>query len=200
MLAKEWLDDMNEKDKNSSRIKFQPILIVFLIVIGIGIIILLQTKKTTLNLSGSEKLEAGMPAPNFIVPDLDGNMISLADYRGNIVFLNIWATWCPPCVAEMPSIEKLHQTLKGEDFKILAVSIDDSGAGGVKSFMEQHRLNFHALIDSNDMVKNRYQINGIPESFVIDKNGIILKKIIGPADWASPDAIEYFQAQLQERK
>ncbi len=191
---------MNNKENNSNEIRLKPILLVLLILIGIGVVILLQTKKSTVNLPGSKKLKAGAPAPNFTLPDLDGNMVSLADYRGNLVFLNIWATWCPSCVSEMPSMEKLQQALQGEDFKILAVSIDTSGVEAVKSFMKQHKLNLHTLVDSNDILKNLYQITGIPLSFVIDKNGIILERIIGPTNWASPDTIAYFKAQLQEEK
>ena len=102
-------------------------MLVILLLIGGGIIFLLQTKDSSFNLSGKPRLGKGAAAPDFSLPGLDGKMITLADYKGKVVFLNIWATWCPPCVQEMPSMEKLYQELNGEGFEILAVSIDASG-------------------------------------------------------------------------
>ena len=110
-------------------------MLIVLIVVGVGIIVLLQTKDSSFNLSRKPRLEKGVPAPNFTLPGLDGKMVSLADYKGKVVLLNIWATWCPPCVEEMPSMEKLYQELKGEGFEILAVSIDVLGAKAVIPFM-----------------------------------------------------------------
>ena len=139
----------------------------------------------------------GVPAPSFTLPGLDGKMVSLADYKGKVVLLNIWATWCPPCVEEMPSMEKLHQELKGETLEILAVSIDVSGANTVIPFMKKHKLSFPALTDTNGAIKNLYKTTGVPESFIIDKDGVIVEKIIGPRDWATPGAISYFRSLIQ---
>jgi len=124
-------------------------------------------------------------------------MVSLTDYKGNVVLLNIWATWCPPCVEEMPSMEKLHQELKDESFEILAVSIDVSGAEAVIPFMKKHKLGFSALTDTTGAIKNLYQTIGVPESFIIDKDGIIVEKVIGPRDWAASGAIRYFRNLIQ---
>jgi len=173
-------------------------LLIFLIIIGVGIIVLLQTKDASFNLSEKSRLVKGVPAPNFTLPGLDGKTVSLADYRGKVVLLNIWATWCPPCVDEMPSMEKLHQELKGEAFKILAVSIDASGAKAVLPFMKKHKLSFHALTDTKGAIKSLYQATGVPESFIIDKNGVIAEKVIGPMDWATPDVIRYFRDLVQK--
>ena len=186
------LRQMKEEIQKVSRARFQSTLITFLIIIGIGIIVLLQTKDS-LNLSGSPGLVKGVPAPNFILPDLDGKMVSLSDYKGKVVFLNIWATWCPPCVEEMPSMEKLYQELKGEPFEILAVNIDASGAKAVLPFMTENKLSFPALMDPKGDIKSLYQTTGVPESFIIDEEGIIVEKIMGPRDWDSPKAIGYFQ-------
>jgi len=139
----------------------------------------------------------GVPAPNFTMPGLDGKTASLTDYRGKVVLLNIWATWCPPCVEEMPSMEKLHQELKDEGFEILAVSIDVSGAKTVIPFMKKHKLSFPALIDTKGVIKSLYQTTGVPESFIIDKDGIIAEKVIGPRDWATSGAIRYFRNLIQ---
>ena len=180
------------------KVNFQSVLLIFLIVVGIGIIFLLQTKDSSLDLSGKPRLAKGMPAPEFRLPDLDGQMVNLADYTGKVVLLNIWATWCPPCVEEMPSMEKLYQELKEEDFVILAASIDASGREVVAPFMESHKLNFPALTDTQGKLQDLYQTTGVPESFIIDKNGIIAEKIIGPRDWATPDVIAYFRNLAQK--
>ena len=89
-------------------------------------------------------------------------------------------------------MEKLYQALKGEAFEILAVSLDESGVTAVGPFMQRNKLNFTALTDTAGTLKNLYQTTGVPESFIIDKQGNIVEKIIGPRDWASPGAIRYF--------
>ena len=180
------------------RVNFQSILLVFLIVFGIGIIFLVQTKDSSLDLSGKPRLVKGMPAPEFRLPDLGGKMVNLADYKGKVVLLNIWATWCPPCVEEMPSMEKLYQELREEDFVILAASIDASGNEMVAPFMKTHKLNFPALTDTQGKLQKLYQTTGVPESFIIDKNGIIAEKIIGPRDWTTPDIITYFRNLIRQ--
>ena len=184
---------MKEETQQVRGIDPKSILLIFLFVIGIGIIVLLQTKDSLLSLSGKPRIEKGVPAPNFTLPGLDGKMASLTDYKGKVVLLNIWATWCPPCVEEMPSMEKLYQELKDEGFEILAVSIDVSGAMAVLPFMEKHKLSFPALTDTKGDIKSFYQTTGVPESFIIDKEGVIVEKIIGPRDWATPSVIRYLR-------
>jgi peroxiredoxin len=163
------------------------------ILVVVGIFIVLQTKDNPIEQISSSLLVKGMPAPNFSLPDLEGKMVSLSDYKGKVVFLNIWATWCPPCVEEMPSMEKLYQALKGQAFEILAVSIDVAGSQAVVPFMRKHKLSFGALIDSEGTLKNLYQTTGVPESVIIDKDGNVIEKIIGPRNWGSPEAIRLFQ-------
>ena len=174
------------------------ILLIFLVIVGVGIIVLLQTKDSSFNLSGRSRLGKGVSAPQFELPDLDGKTVNLADYKGKVVLLNIWATWCPPCVEEMPSMEKLHQDLKDEDFEILAVSIDVSGAKAVIPFMKKHKLSFSVLTDTEGAIKSLYQTTGVPESFIIDKQGIIVEKVIGPRDWAAPSTIRSFRNLIQK--
>ena len=174
-------------------INFQSLVIIVLIVILLGILILLQTKDSPYNTSRGPQMVKGLSAPNFRLPGLDGQMVSLTDYKGKVVLLNIWATWCPPCVEEMPSMEKLYQELQGEGCEILAVSIDESGAQDVLPFMKKHKLSFPALIDSRGTLKGLYQTTGVPESFIIDKDGMLVEKVIGPRDWAVPEAIRFFR-------
>ncbi|MGD9241644.1 MAG: TlpA disulfide reductase family protein [Desulfobacterales bacterium] len=183
----------NKEIQKDRRVSLQSMVIIVLIVILIGILILLQTKDTFYNPSDGPQLAKGLPAPNFSLPDLGGQMVSLADYRGKVVLINIWATWCPPCVQEMPSMEKLYQELRGDGFEILAVSIDESGAQGVRPFMKKHKLSFPVLTDPEGTIKSLYKTTGVPESFIIDTDGVLVEKVIGPRDWAIPDAIRFFR-------
>ena len=189
---------MKEETQNVRRSALQPLMLIVLIIVGVGIIVLLQSKNASFNLSGNPRLGKGVPAPDFTLPDFDGKMVSLAGYKGKVVFLNIWATWCPPCVEEMPAMEKLYQELKDEGLEILAVSIDESGAETVLPFMKKHKLSFPALIDTKGIVKSLYRTTGVPETFIIDKNGIIIENAIGPRDWATPGAIGYFRKLIQK--
>ncbi|UCD33304.1 MAG: TlpA family protein disulfide reductase [Desulfobacterales bacterium] len=184
---------MKEETQRTSRVNFRSLILVVLIMISVGIIALLQLKDSPFNPFGTPLLEKGVPAPNVSLPGLDGKNVSLADFKGKVVLLNIWATWCAPCVAEMPSMEKLYQELKGEDFELLAISVDESGAEAVKPFVEKYKLGFPVLLDTKGEIKDLYQATGIPESFIIDKNGMIVDKIIGPRDWATSEAIRYFR-------
>jgi peroxiredoxin len=188
---------MKEENQVVRKESFQSLILIVLIVVGVGIFVWLQIKDSSFNPFGKPLLGKGVPAPNFTFPGLDGKKISLADYKGKVVLLNIWATWCAPCVAEMPSMEKLYQELKNEDFEILAVSVDESGAEAVKPFMEKHKLGFPVLLDTKGDIKTLYQTTGIPESFIIDKDGIIIEKIIGPREWAASGAIRFFRNIIQ---
>ena len=189
---------MKEKTRTPRNTGVKTITMISLLIVGIGIVVLLQTKDDSINLTGQARLGKGDKAPDFTLPDLDGKVVRLDDQRGKVVFLNIWATWCPPCVDEMPSMEKLYQQLKGEDFEILAVSIDKNGTESVLPFMKKHNLSFTALIDSKESLKYKYQTTGIPETFIIDRNGIIVEKVIGPRNWASPDVIGFFRNVIQK--
>jgi peroxiredoxin len=188
---------MVEKEaRTDSRMKL--VTIFFLIVIMIGVFFLLQTKDSSFDQYKKAVVKPGLPAPNFTLPGLDGKMVSLTDYKGKVVFLNIWATWCPPCREEMPSMEKLYNELKGDGFEILAISIDVLGATVVAPFMKEYRLSFPALLNPAGTIQRLYWATGIPESFIIDKNGIIVKKIIGARDWASTESVRSFRDLIQK--
>ena len=190
---------MNEENKISRKVNFQSLILIVLIIAGAGIIALLQLKDTSVDPLGTSLPGKGVPAANFTFPGLDGKMVSLTDFRGKVVLLNIWATWCAPCVAEMPSMQKLYQELKDEGFEILAVSIDESGVEAVKPFVEKHKLGFPVLLDTKGDIKALYQATGIPESFIIDKDGMIVEKIIGPREWASSGAVRFFRSLIQSK-
>jgi peroxiredoxin len=172
---------------------YRTIIVLSSIVLGFAITFSLKQNDSFFKYSKQIDIEGDLPALDFTLPGLNGELISLSDFKGSVVLVNVWATWCPPCVYEMPSMEKLYQQFKSENFKILAVSIDSLGAKTVVPFMKNHNLTFQALIDPAGTIRIAYGINGIPESFIIDKQGNIIKKIIGPIDWATPEIFNYFR-------
>ena len=132
-------------------------------------------------------IEVGSTAPDFDAVRLpSGAAAKIEDYRGKVVLLNIWATWCPPCRVEMPSMEHLHRTLAGTDFRLVAVSVDEEDSTVVDKFVKDLGLTFEILHNRDGSIRRIYQTTGVPESFVIDRDGVIVKKVIGAADWASP--------------
>lgn len=187
-----------EREESLSGDRWKSIILISVIVVAVGVYVyhLLQTKSE--NLYTQPLVLAGSPAPDFNLPKLDGTMVRLSDYRGKVVFLNIWATWCSPCREEMPSMEKLYQQMKGEDFEILAVSIDILGAKAVAPFVKELKLSFPTLLDPDGTVKRLYSTTGVPESFIIDKNGLVAVKIIGPRDWGSEEAVRTLKEFAQQ--
>ena len=142
----------------------------------------------------------GSKAPGFHAIDLrNGKPASLADYRGKVLLLNIWATYCLPCRVEMPAIERLSQRMTGTDFHVLAVSVDVVDSTEVNAFVKQLGLTFDVLHDQPGEIQQAYQTTGVPESFVIDRHGIIVKKVIGAAEWDGPVNDVLIRRLLDER-
>jgi peroxiredoxin len=190
----------SETTRNRKEKEFNYPIAVFIFVAVTALVIILSLKlnDSSYKFSNQVAIKDNLPAPDFTFPRLDGKMVSLSDYKGKVVLVNIWATWCPPCVDEMPSMEKLYRKFKGQNFEILAVSIDEPGLKAVAPFMKKSNLTFPALIDSEGAVKAVYGITGIPESFIIDQQGILLKKIVGPVDWATPNIFRFFSELIQK--
>jgi cytochrome c biogenesis protein CcmG/thiol:disulfide interchange protein DsbE len=147
----------------------------------------------------------GGPAPEFSAFDLNGASRSLDDYRGKVVLLNLWATWCAPCKAEMPSMQRLHEQIQDEDFQILAVSIDrplpdhdpaNPLEGKLQIFAESLGLTFTILHDPTSEISTAYQTTGLPASFIVDREGIIVKTVSGPMDWDAPPTVQLIQGLL----
>jgi thiol-disulfide isomerase/thioredoxin len=129
----------------------------------------------------------GAVAPDFRVVDLATNdTVSLRErYKGHVTLVNIWATWCVPCKVEMPSMQRLHETLGPKGLKIAAVSIDESDPTDVRNFGAQLGLTFDILQDRTTGIQQVYQTTGVPETFLLDKDGVIVKRVIGAHDWNS---------------
>ena len=132
-------------------------------------------------------LGVGSKAPAFTAIDLrTGRPASLANYRGRPILINIWATWCAPCRVEMPALERLAKKLAGTDFRVVAVSVDQDDSTVVDAFVRELGLSFDVLHNQAGDIRQRYQTTGVPESFVIDRDGVIVKKVIGAAQWDGP--------------
>ena len=124
--------------------------------------------------------------------DMNGQQFSLADFKGKIVFLNFWTTWCPTCRIEMPSMEKLHRKLKDKDFAMVTVNLQES-ASQVKTFFKEFKLTFTALLDSTGEVGVSFGIRAIPTTYILDKTGRIIGLANGPREWDSKDAVALFE-------
>ena len=138
-----------------------------------------------------EPVVEGKVAPDFALTDLAGRQVRLSDYRGKVVLLNFWATWCPPCREEIPSMVRLNQSMAGKPFQMLAVSIDEGGKDAVERYFKNSGLVLPALLDTDHRISGRYGTTGVPETFVLDKKGVILKKVVGGMDWSDPQVIAY---------
>jgi cytochrome c biogenesis protein CcmG, thiol:disulfide interchange protein DsbE len=131
----------------------------------------------------------GSHAPDFRGWSVDGKRTTehLDQYQGSVVLLNIWATWCAPCVVEMPAIQRLYHDLGPQGLKVIAVSIDTEATdSAVRAFAAKRGLTFDIIRDSANRIVGQYQTTGVPETFVIGRDGIIRKKVIGASDWDSP--------------
>jgi cytochrome c biogenesis protein CcmG/thiol:disulfide interchange protein DsbE len=147
-------------------------------------------------------VELGSKAPDFTAFTLDSvpRPKHLSDYRGKVLMINVWATWCLPCRVEMPSIEALNKDYAAKGLKIVAVSIDDPGTDStIRSFARQYGLTFEILHDPQGKVTELYDISGYPETFIVGKDGVIRKKLMSATDWNSPEARSLVDRLLTER-
>jgi peroxiredoxin len=142
--------------------------------------------------------QRNVEAPEFALADLAGNRVRLSDHRGHVVLLNFWATWCPPCRAEMPSMETLYQAYRDRGLVILAISGDRTGRDVVESFVQELDLNFPILLDPNGEVFGQYGVRGLPASFLLDRRGRIVSAEAGARDWNSQVARQVVAVLLKE--
>ena len=146
---------------------------------------------------GLQPVKEGTAILDFELEDLEGVKHKLSDFKGKVVFLNFWATWCPPCRAEMPSMQVLYDRLKDRGLEILAVDLRE-GPDLVKSFMEEHDLDFPVLLDRSGRVGGMYGVRSIPTTYVVDRDGIILAGRIGGKEWDSEEDIAFFERLLEQ--
>jgi cytochrome c biogenesis protein CcmG, thiol:disulfide interchange protein DsbE len=147
----------------------------------------------------SKIIREGDSAPEFRLPSLDGSTVSLSSYRGKVVMVHFWATSCPPCVEELPILAQLYRSPLGKDIAILAVSVDPGGAPAVASFLQRRGVSLPVLLNPDQSVSQSYGTFKFPETYLIDREGVVRRKVIGAADWMSPAALQFIQAMLDTK-
>lgn len=147
-----------------------------------------QEKATRSSSGGSVQ---NKPAPDITVKALNGSDVKLSDLKGKVVLLNFWATWCPPCREEIPSMMRLNKQMAGKPFQMLAVSIDEGGKADVESFFKSNKFSLPAYADQDRKAAAAYGVTGVPETYLIDTKGIVVKKVIGPLKWDDTEVVSF---------
>lgn len=164
----------------------------------------LLTTLTACSKQDSSKKSAGAaaveksPAPEVsLVAVSNGAALKLSDLKGKVVLLNFWATWCPPCREEIPSMMKLNSAMAGKPFQMVAVSIDEGGKPTLEAFFKETGMSLPTYLDPSGASSKSYGITGVPESFIIDKQGIIVKKVVGGVSWDAPEVISFLEGLMK---
>ena len=147
----------------------------------------------------TEAPRVGHLAPDFVLRTLDGRDVRLSDYRGHVVFLNFWATWCGPCKVEMPAMEQLYRDYRQKGFVILAVSSDPEGATVTKPFRDSLGLSFPIAHDPEMVVSRMYGVRTLPITFLVNRDGVITHQIFGMRDWQDSESREGIGKLLRKR-
>ena len=146
---------------------------------------------------GVQKVSEDTEPLEIKLKDVKGKEIALSDFRGKIVFLNFWATWCPPCRNEMPSMEKLYQRFKDREFAMIAISLQEP-ASRVEKFFREHNLNYIALLDSKGEVGSQYGIRSIPTTLILNRSGKVIGGVIGAKEWDSRKSFALFDYLIEK--
>jgi len=133
------------------------------------------------------------PVPEFSLTSLSGEEVSISDYRGKVVFLNFWATWCPPCRAEMPSMQEVYERWEDKDFEMVAVNLREDNKT-VEKYMEEGGYTFPVLMDKEGQIGGLFGVTGIPTTFMVDKEGRLIARLVGTREWDVPE----FEALLEK--
>ncbi len=160
------------------------IVLAIVVVLGVGLAL-----GARLGAGDLAQVRVGSPTPEFHAATLDGTdrTKSIADYKGEVVLINLWATWCGPCVIEMPSIQRLYDRYRGAGLKVVAVAVDDPGfEQRILDFVGEHHLTFEILHEGSGKIEQAFQTQGIPATFLVARDGRIRKFSLGAADWDSP--------------
>ena len=153
---------------------------------------------TLLLKAGVQTVKDNKKAPDFRLEDLSGKKVELKHFKGKVIFLNFWATWCGPCKEEMPSMEALYEKFKERSFAFLAISVDYEEKKKVKEFIDKHHYTFPVLIDPKGLTLDLYKVKGIPTTILIDKKGRMVGKAIGPVDWKHPEIVNILNQLIEK--
>jgi peroxiredoxin len=139
----------------------------------------------------------GEPAPDFSLVDRKGKIWTLSELKGQVVFVNFWATWCPPCREEMPSMQRLYTMLPKDKFKMLAI-LNSDDPQMADFFTKKLNITMPVLDDQKNNIGPKYGLTGLPETFIIDKEGVLREKFIGPARWDSPKIVQMLMKYINK--
>jgi cytochrome c biogenesis protein CcmG/thiol:disulfide interchange protein DsbE len=191
-MADPSIADSISAPQGTGRSRVTVVLVAGLILVAMFLVVWMQSAKY-------EPLTVGKAAPDFQLPDLNDKEVRLSDYRGKVVFLNFWATWCKPCREEMPSMEVLYKNFEKDGLVILAVSIDRvTTKKEIPPFVKSLNLTFPVLVDSWGQTDKRYKLMGVPETYIIDREGTLREKVIGPRDWTRLDNLQILTQLIKQ--
>ncbi|MCL5022496.1 MAG: TlpA family protein disulfide reductase [Nitrospirae bacterium] len=140
----------------------------------------------------------GLNAPELAVSDVTGKPLSLSDLKGSVVFVNFWATWCDPCREEMPSLQKLYNRFRDQKgFRMVTILYRDD-YGKAAEYLKKNGFDFPVFVDNRRTTARSYGVTGVPETYIVDKNGVLKDKVIGPADWMSAQAMAQIAELLKQ--
>ncbi len=155
--------------------------------------------KGTADSFGMQLPQQQKAAPDFSLPALDGTSVSLHDFRGQVVLLHFWATWCMPCRREMQQLQALERQMADSALRIVCVNVDRGDGSVVRSFVNEVAPGFHTLLDTDGVVRSQYAVRALPTAYVIDRQGRILGRILGERDWTSEEAGALIRMLLDEQ-
>lgn len=174
------------------------------IIVGAIVVVIAGALFAAVRIFGGDlfPVQPGSKAPAFAATTVTPGKTatkSISDYRGQVVLLNLWATWCGPCKQEMPGIQALHESLGPQGLRVVAISVDDPQFGdAIRTFVAEHKLTFEILHEGSGKIEHDYQTSGIPETFLIGKDGVIRKRVIGAAQWNSDANVALVRGLLAE--
>ena len=177
-------------------------LLISFLCLGSGQLHAQATRNPSIDFKAVPKLEEIKDhpvAPDFTLSNPDGKKLTLKNYRGKLVFLNFWATWCESCRAEMPAMERLYREFKGQGFEVLAVNVKDKRSDAL-AFVKKLKLSYPIMMDPEGEIGLLYGAFGMPATYLIDEKGMVLARLWGPADWYSPGARNLIKTLLERRQ
>ena len=187
--------------KGKSFIRLKDGLLGLLIIVALTLLILRVQRPSPENAqpkANQFKSQEGYMAPRFSLRNLKGNMEGLDDYLGKVIVVNFWATWCVPCVKEMPSFESLYRRYRSQGLTLLAVSLDKGDSSKVQEFADKHKLSFPILLDTEGVAEKLYPSFSIPFTYVVDKQGRVVARVDGAKNWESSETFEAVEHLLKQ--
>ena len=173
----------------NTRMRLKPVIFFTIVALLAGLAIYQEIQNPGPTLQGSV-------APDFELKNAEGEIVRLSDFKGDLVFLNFWATWCEPCIRELPAMMTMEETFAGRPFTMLGISVDTSWEQ-VEGYLEEHGFALNTVLDPGQRVKQEYRVTGFPETFLIDGDGVVLKKYIGPWPWDDSRMLAEVEALIE---